>query len=869
MAGGAEATARNERIPGETAQKTAAAVAGGSATTLLLNEHDMLAEEETFLWPKQRPTYRAGLALSGGGVRAATVALGVLEGLASRSLLQRMHYMSTVSGGGYIGSALSWFWCQRRVEAETALAKDPKPDIPRFGADSASFPFQSAMEKPPPLQEAAARNLTFLRQHGSYLTSGDGIGFAGLIMAVLRTVLLSLAVWMPLLVALFLGVEALDHWWSGAQINGELAKTCQEATGVAALGCRPSFKVLLTVAAVIGIAFFAGTVLFAFLSRMIPPATGAPAGRRSYSLIAITTLGGLALLVHAATLFGRLYPPQPGIGAQIALEFLGVGGAWMFAWAEFFSPSNRGYFLRRTFERLSNYLVPNAVALTFIGALPIIVGSLKPDPSGPTLLFALGPIGSVIALVSGVATALYGYYVKAKGIIPGIPGQLLAVAGSLLFMSGLLLFSFVIARILFQGEISQWVLIACLVLFLLAILVGMFGSINATGLHRFYRDRLMETFMPMTDAVDKGAARESDIADTLTVANVLRGAEERGDRPYHLVNAHAIMVNEDDNPKVALRGGDNFLISPAIIGSAATGWMRTSDYLRLQGPLTLASAMAASGAAANANAGYIGTGVTRDRFLSAVMSILNIRLGLWVTNPWKLAQTTSSSRSRRARVPTYFRPGLTSGILGFGHHRKARFLELSDGGHFENLGLYELVRRRLDLIIVVDAEQDKQINLSALVSSSNRIKEDFKTVIRFLPGKGPEVFLGEETKDKYPHGLALAKSPFLVAEIDYPAKDGVGPAKDGASPAKTGLLIYMKSTIVQGLDFATLGYRAINADFPHQTTVDQFFDPDQFQAYRDLGRNSCSIMATTLDLATNFDNPAELLKRYQDWKPGT
>ncbi|MCG6203342.1 hypothetical protein LPW26_01710, partial [Rhodopseudomonas sp. HC1] len=165
-------------------------------------------------------------------------------------------------------------------------------------------------------------------------------------------------------------------------------------------------------------------------------------------------------------------------------------------------------------------------------------------------------------------------------------------------------------------------------------------------------------------------------------------------------------------------------------------------------------------------------------------------------------------------------------------------------------------------IIVVDAEQDKAISLSALVSSSNRVREDFQTVIRFSDGKGPEVFLGAETKDKYPRGLPLAKSPFVVAHIDYPAKAG-------GEPAKTGLLIYLKSTIVHGLDFATLGYRAINPDFPHQTTADQFFDPDQFQAYRNLGRNSGAIMADTLDLAANFDKPAELLKNYDAWIPAS
>jgi hypothetical protein len=451
-----------------------------------------------------------------------------------------------------------------------------------------------------------------------------------------------------------------------------------------------------------------------------------------------------------------------------------------------------------------------------------------------------------------VGTALYGYYLKAKSLLPGVAGQILAMAGSLLFLFGFLLFSFVLASAIFVAvsaeENSQRTLIATVFLSLVvvALVAGAFGSVNATGLHRFYRDRLMEAFMPMANVVEVGTARRSDVADNLSVADVLRNSTERGDRPYHLINAHAILVN-DDNTKVALRGGDNFVISSAVVGSSATGWMRTKDYVRHHGAMTLSSAMAVSGAAANANAGYTGTGLTRDRFVSAVMSLLNIRLGLWVGNPRATAKSAALP-SLKAKVATYFRPVLTSGILGFGHHRDATFVELSDGGHFENLGLYELVRRRLDLILVVDAEQDSTITLSALVSSTNRIKEDFGVIIRFLDYKGPEVLLGKDS-DRYPSGVRIAKSPFVAAEIVYP---------DG----RCGALIYIKSTMLSDLEFATKGYKANNPDFPHQTTVDQFFDPDQFEAYRDLGKKSCALMIKDLDLASNFESTSQLLKHY-------
>jgi hypothetical protein len=289
--------------------------------------------------------------------------------------------------------------------------------------------------------------------------------------------------------------------------------------------------------------------------------------------------------------------------------------------------------------------------------------------------------------------------------------------------------------------------------------------------------------------------------------------------------------------------------------------MPTMEYVRHHGALTLASAMAVSGAAANANAGYIGTGLTRDRFVSTVMSFLNIRLGLWVGNPRAAAKRSIPGKRRISKkMATYFNPVLTCGILGYGHHRDARYLELSDGGHFENLGLYELVRRRLDLILVVDAEQDRAISLSALVSSANRIKEDFGVSIGFLDAKGPERLLGKAT-DRYPSGVTIAKSPFVVVAISYPELPGEA-GRPPVSPGKQGVLIYIKSTMVTGLEFSTEGYRAANPDFPHQSTVDQFFDPDQFEAYRDLGKTSCASMIKELGLDGNLGNAAALLAQY-------
>jgi len=370
--------------------------------------------------------------------------------------------------------------------------------------------------------------------------------------------------------------------------------------------------------------------------------------------------------------------------------------------------------------------------------------------------------------------------------------------------------------------------------------------VNFVGLHRFYRDRLMETFMPSWAAVVRCRADYSPVADRLLLpdlAEALIDSPGPHPAPYPLINAIAILTNDTDRKTVS-RGGTNFVLSPLFVGSSSTGWESTDSHVDRFGPLSLASAMAASGAAINANAGYIGTGVTRDRMVSAAMTFLNMRLGIWVGNP--------HNRRRRfwTSVPTFFRPMLNVALFDAGHHRSSKFLELADGGNFENLGLYELIRRKLDLIVVVDGEEDPALALPALVSAIERVADDFEAKISFISQRGPERFVLGAVGLDYPTGIRFAQSPFLVGEVSY---------RDGTK----GVLIYIKATMIRGLQFTTSGYWANNPTFPHQTTIDQFFTPEQFEAYRDLGFCSTTVMSEALKLTETFSDPDALCSNYR------
>ncbi|WP_322883390.1 patatin-like phospholipase family protein (plasmid) [Sinorhizobium medicae] len=135
----------------------------------LLSEGEMLDEEAAMIWGRKdnRPKEISGIALSGGGVRAATVALGVLQCLAEQGLLAKFSYISTVSGGGYIGSALTWFWSKCRLREERL-----QPGLCQFGCQKSDFPFQDSdlgtiasgggKYTELSVREKAIRNLAFL-----------------------------------------------------------------------------------------------------------------------------------------------------------------------------------------------------------------------------------------------------------------------------------------------------------------------------------------------------------------------------------------------------------------------------------------------------------------------------------------------------------------------------------------------------------------------------------------------------------------------------------------------------------------------------------------------------------------------------------
>jgi hypothetical protein len=136
---------------------------------------------------------------------------------------------------------------------------------------------------------------------------------------------------------------------------------------------------------------------------------------------------------------------------------------------------------------------------------------------------------------------------------------------------------------------------------------------------------------------------------------------------------------------------------------------------------------------------------------------------------------------------------------------KKKFLYLSDGGHFDNMGLYELVRRECRYIVVCDAEEDGGMNFEGIAMSLRKCRTDF----------GVETDLDLRAMRKAASGLSGVHC--VVGTILYPNEDPQTPKRDRAK------IVYLKSTLTGSEPADLLSYRLKHPAFPHDTTADQWF----------------------------------------------
>ena len=147
----------------------------------------------------------SGLAISGGGIRSASFGLGVMQALVSNDKLSKMDYMSTVSGGGYLGSALTWALHQGGKNSGTT------PDTFPLGKRGTHRDKDTVLQNDP-LDEDDNKLLDFIRQHGSYLAPTSSLNMVSFVAVVMRSMVMSLFVYFSFLtVAITLAVWLLYY----------------------------------------------------------------------------------------------------------------------------------------------------------------------------------------------------------------------------------------------------------------------------------------------------------------------------------------------------------------------------------------------------------------------------------------------------------------------------------------------------------------------------------------------------------------------------------------------------------------------------------------------------------------------------------
>jgi hypothetical protein len=159
---------------------------------------------------------------------------------------------------------------------------------------------------------------------------------------------------------------------------------------------------------------------------------------------------------------------------------------------------------------------------------------------------------------------------------------------------------------------------------------------------------------------------------------------------------------------------------------------------------------------------------------------------------------------------------------------------LTDGGHIESLGLYELLRRRCKLIVAIDGDEDPEMSFGNLVTLERYARIDLGIRIDLPWAAVRDASRRASEEIVRSGGLSpsqAANGPHCaLGTIHYPAKVGETHEHDS-----TGVLLYVKSSFTGDESDYIVDYKRRHSDFPHETTLDQFFSEEQFEVYRALG----------------------------------
>lgn len=594
--------------------------------------------------------------------------------------------------------------------------------------------------------------------------------------------------------------------------------------------------------------------------------------------------GGVSpLSTHIESLQGRPVAGLAAIAIPVAGVVICVVGSLACEWASASRSSTNAQAVFGWLGRRAALLALLVFVLSFAGPGLMWLCLQRPD-KGP--LGAIGGIAAVVVLQYG-ATLVSMMSKNDSFLNPsrwlklmpsGVVRISLVLFTLVVMLTGWLVLLGIVAEHVYNAEVDeqirnpgqpltsdvQWLYLGGIAL--LALLLSSF-DVTSLSLHPFYRQRLAHTFAVRRI---RGKAVEYKRSEG-TWLDKYGKAQASG--PKFVFAAAAAISDGDIRPAPGLNAV-SFVMTADYVGGPALGWLKTAELrraapARIERDLTVEAAMAVSGAAFASAMGRQSKGI------QTLLALSGARLGTWLPNP-----TFVRNAQRNAADPSF--PKALPSVRGAGYFYRellginkfdARLVQVTDGGHYENLGLVEALRRRCRLIYCIDGGGDAPPLLSGLADAIRLARFELGVEITMENGGpfGVENLApgsGEQFADSHAFcslNARITKGAVARGKITYPEAAGIGDEE-----ARTGWLIIAKAVLWHELPDWVLTYAAEKggAEFPHDNTSDQWFSEGQFAAYTELGRSiAVSAMKVPVDgslpkspeeaATPNADGPAE------------
>ncbi len=801
-----------------------------------------------------------GIAFSGGGIRSATISLGITQALARRGRLYAFDYMSTVSGGGYFGSFLRSLFVPESLRGVPGKAS--AKDIEK------AFHFADQVLTDPPNATTIGdykHPIRSLRESGRYLAPGGASDFAYAISLIGRNWLAMLYVFALATAALFIVVQFVLI--AAAYLGGLVEPYgLNVGRGDAYFGVPPvQFEEMTGSPAFIPAAFLGimslgvGAAYWLTESMSYTPEVEDQSKKKFFAVWFVTFLAflfGLGLYLRRIDIFGL---GEAVVQMSLLASLYFRAGLLILTLALLFSivvfligikDRNATPGMRRRLTKSLTIINIFATACVAIGVIDTLAIGIRDGTFGWGVGDGPGPLTALI-LYPSIAYLIKKAPEWASGVDNALIKKLTSNIALVALIIGVLMFGMLAVGIDVIVHMALWTgpawasqpfdgtwtifVITISVLFLMTGISG--GFINLASLHPLYSSRLTRAYIGATNPHRLRSSK--GLTDGDEKDHIASDIYQQTDLPIacHLINLTLNETKSENKIVERDRKGRRFIVGPegiAVDGTAIDyGWNGNAELL------SVGQLCAISGAAAS-------SGMGRRTTLGTAMALTyaNVRLGYW----WKKGDEPEVSKP--AMTKTYlaalkdwlwhYRWGLIGTYIYLFNEMTAHYtqahprLYLTDGGHSENSGALALLERGCRFILVADNGQDQNFSFSDLEIFIRTARTDLGIEVCVADPPATRAYVGRGNTKPFLNMAQNWRQAALAADGPGIALLLTAAAIDVANPDVTHI-VWMKPRVFDDMPSDIATYAGENKPFPHQSTSDQFFDEAQWESYRRLG----------------------------------